>query len=64
MERMSQAKGSEIVQKAHGSTRFANGIQNDMLNLLRINYPDMFILKEPHKPKNAFFQLIANAGDN
>ena len=59
MERISQAKGSEIVQKAHGSTRFPNGIQNDMLNLFRVHYPEMFMQKALPKKKTAFLQLIA-----
>ena len=60
MERMSQTRGSELVQKSHGSTRFPNGLQNDMLSLFRINYPEMFMVKPAPKKKNTFFQLISS----
>jgi len=60
MERMSQTRGSELVQKSHGSTRFPNGLQNDMLSLFRAAYPEMFIVKPPPKKKNTFFQLLNN----
>ena len=46
LERMNHSEGPAKVQKAYGKTRFGHGESNDLLHILRQNYPQFF---EVHK---------------
>ena len=58
LERMSQARGNQIVHKSYGNTRMVSGTNLDILSTIRIHYPQYFKIKPKSNSKKGFLEVF------